>query len=434
MLSCCSRKKKPVAPPVPPHVDSPVDPASASPFVPRGDSFIGKRPSTAPVGTLSAGLEKPVPSSVVQQETWRSRWVLNPGLRVMKWYFGYHVFGDHLERIKPGRSLVLMHHSLLTLEVGLFAQAYYERYGQRPHILVQKQLAECPGVGGIVKELGCEVATRDCVERLLQESDVPLILLPGGREEALRPSSRKNEVWWDAMDAPVRSHKTAVKWAHKHGVLVHVVGGNADDAYDVHCAFPKISAVTKMPTAVASGRWKTLWLFVGIPKNDRPLFHRVSKPIDPKRFEDGEVFFQRVYRNMRDTMARVDVRDKVDADRLLAERKPKHLRDEQIRTALWEYMRTDAAQRLIAEAKPGARKKPTGWCSPCASRPSASEEERARRELMRLETAEQTLLEAALASIRENHRTLAIKTEDHAKIKTYLLTDRLPEGRPVSRA
>jgi 1-acyl-sn-glycerol-3-phosphate acyltransferase len=121
--------------------------------------------------------------------------------RVMGWIRpiikGYHRSEVHgLDGFPPGGALVVSNHSggLLTLDVPIFATAYYERFGYgRPlYTLSHDKLFATP-VGDLLTRLGFIRANHDNAQEALRSGGA-LVVFPGGDFDVYRPTTTANKI------------------------------------------------------------------------------------------------------------------------------------------------------------------------------------------------------------------------------------------------
>lgn len=132
--------------------------------------------------------------------------------RVMGWIRpiikGYHRSEVHgLDEFPPGGALVVSNHSggLLTLDVPIFATAYYERFGYgRPlYTLSHDKLFATPA-GDLLTRLGFIRANHDNAEEALRSGGA-VVVFPGGDFDVYRPTLTANTIDFGGRTGYVRA-------------------------------------------------------------------------------------------------------------------------------------------------------------------------------------------------------------------------------------
>lgn len=146
----------------------------------------------------------------------------------MERYFQTDVHG--LERVPSGPSLYVGNHSggMLAPEIFLLGGALYRKYGldALPYGLAHEAIGRIPAAGRMVIPLGAIRASHKNAARVFAR-DRSLLVFPGGDEDALRASARRDEVVF-------AGRRGYIRLALRHGVpIVPVVTFGAHDVFVV---------------------------------------------------------------------------------------------------------------------------------------------------------------------------------------------------------
>lgn len=147
-------------------------------------------------------------------------------LRVMRGvqaYFRYEARG--LENIPAsGGGLLVMPHSLLTIDGMMLGVEILERRGRRVRALGDHQLFTIPGVREILLAMGTVDGRRDSAIAMLKDGNLCMVM-PGGAREAWQPVHRRHDIVWDG-------HYGFIKVALRAGVpIIPSVCIGAAEAY-----------------------------------------------------------------------------------------------------------------------------------------------------------------------------------------------------------
>ena len=119
-------------------------------------------------------------------------------LRVMRGigaYFRYEARG--LEHIPAsGGGLLVMPHTLLTIEGMLLGVEILDQCARRVRSLGDHQLFTIPGVREFLLAIGTVDGRRDSAIKLLQDGNLCMVM-PGGAREAWQPFHRRHDIVWD---------------------------------------------------------------------------------------------------------------------------------------------------------------------------------------------------------------------------------------------